>query len=120
MLSVDNTQSINSETCSMVSKEGTPKKSNHDELQYLKLIQSILDNGTRKEDRTGKLFNSFLRRNKNKYDAALENLWCRCINIPDSCTFLLQKFFSVGLFLKGLLRFIIVRKNKLKSSDTLV
>lgn len=71
MLSVDNTQSINSETCSMVSKEGTPKKSNHDELQYLKLIQSILDNGTRKEDRTGKLFNSFLRRNKNKYDTAL-------------------------------------------------
>lgn len=71
MLSVDNTQGINSETCSMVSKEGTPKKSNHDELQYLKLIQSILDNGTRKEDRTGKLFNSFLRRNKNKYDAAL-------------------------------------------------
>lgn len=71
MLSVDNTQSINSETCSMVSKEGTPKKSNHDELQYLKLIQSILDNGTRKEDRTGKLFNSFLRRNKNKYDVAL-------------------------------------------------
>lgn len=53
MLSVDNTQSNNSETCSLVSKEGTTKASNHDELQYLKLIQNILDNGTRKEDRTG-------------------------------------------------------------------
>lgn len=53
MLSVDNRQSINSETCSTVSKEGTTKTSNHDELQYLGLIQNILDNGTRKEDRTG-------------------------------------------------------------------
>lgn len=53
MLSVDNRQSINSETCSTVSKEGTTKTSNHDELQYLELIQNILDNGTRKEDRTG-------------------------------------------------------------------
>lgn len=73
MLSVDNMQSINSETCSMVSKEGTPKTSNHDELQYLRLIQSILDNGTRKEDRTGKLLIKlfFLRRNKSKCDPAL-------------------------------------------------
>lgn len=62
MLSVDNMQSINSETCSLASKEGTPKTSNHDELQYLRLIQSILDNGTRKEDRTGKLFNSFFKK----------------------------------------------------------
>lgn len=53
MLSVDNRQSINSETCSTVSTEGTTKTSNHDELQYLELIQNILDNGTRKEDRTG-------------------------------------------------------------------
>ena len=57
MLSVDNTENVNSETCSMISKEGTEKTSNHDELQYLKLIQNILDNGTRKEDRTGKLLN---------------------------------------------------------------
>lgn len=57
MLSVDNTENVNSVTCSMVSKEGTEKTSNHDELQYLKLIQNILDNGTRKEDRTGKLLN---------------------------------------------------------------
>lgn len=60
MLSVDSTENVHSETCSMVSKEGTEKTSNHDELQYLKLIQNILDNGTRKEDRTGKLLHTFL------------------------------------------------------------
>ena len=64
MLSVDNMQSNCSETCSLVSKEGTTKTSNHDELQYLKLIQNILDNGTRKDDRTGKLSNMFFLRDK--------------------------------------------------------
>ena len=59
MLSADNMQTNNSETCLMLSKEGTTKTSNDDELQYLKLIQNILDNGTRKEDRTGKLSNMY-------------------------------------------------------------
>jgi len=64
MLSADDMQRNNSESCSLVSKEGTTKTSNHDELQYLKLIQNILDNGTRKEDRTGKLSNTFFLRDK--------------------------------------------------------
>jgi len=64
MLSADDMQRNHSETCSLVSKEGTTKTSNHDELQYLKLIQNILDNGTRKEDRTGKLSNVFFLRDK--------------------------------------------------------
>lgn len=55
MLSVNDMQSINnSENCSVVRKEEPIKTSKHDELQYLDLIQNILDNGTRKEDRTGK------------------------------------------------------------------
>lgn len=56
MLSVNDMQSINnSENCSVVRKEEPIKTSKHDELQYLDLIQNILDNGTRKEDRTGKI-----------------------------------------------------------------
>jgi len=47
-------QSANSETCTSVIKEPPcVKTQKHDEMQYLDLIQYILDNGTKKEDRTG-------------------------------------------------------------------
>lgn len=35
-------------------KQEYVKKIKHDEMQYLDLIQYILDNGAKKEDRTGK------------------------------------------------------------------
>jgi len=49
-------QSANSETCTSVIKEPPcVKTQKHDEMQYLDLIQYILDNGTKKEDRTGRM-----------------------------------------------------------------
>lgn len=56
MLSVSDMQSANSETCTSVIKEPPcVKTQKHDEMQYLDLIQYILDNGTKKEDRTGRM-----------------------------------------------------------------
>lgn len=54
MLSVNEMQSVNTETCTSWIKEPVKTK-RHDEMQYLDLIQYILDNGSKKEDRTGKL-----------------------------------------------------------------
>ena len=54
MLSVNEMQSTNTETCTSLIKEPVKTKK-HDEMQYLDLIQYILDNGSKKEDRTGKL-----------------------------------------------------------------
>ena len=64
MLSVNDMQSVNSETCLTESKEVPIKTSKHDELQYLELIQNILDNGTRKEDRTGNINTFFTEKIK--------------------------------------------------------
>ena len=54
MLSVNDMQGTNTETCTLLIKEPVKAK-RHDEMQYLDLIQYILDNGAKKEDRTGKM-----------------------------------------------------------------
>lgn len=55
MLSVNHMQSKNTESCCSEVKEKPKKMRHHDEMQYLDLIQYILDNGIKKEDRTGKI-----------------------------------------------------------------
>lgn len=55
MLSASDIQSSNSDTCTSVIKGEPIKTRKHDEMQYLELIQHILDNGTKREDRTGRV-----------------------------------------------------------------
>lgn len=55
MLAVNDIKSSNTETCPLVKKEEPLQTKNNDEMQYLNMIQNILDNGTKKEDRTGKM-----------------------------------------------------------------
>ena len=54
MLCANSTQGSILKTCSTVTEKKARKVRRHDELQYLELIQYILDNGTKKSDRTGK------------------------------------------------------------------
>ena len=62
MLAVNELQSqvttIDECSWSDMKQEGV-KTLKHDEMQYLDLIQYILDNGTKKEDRTGKIERSY-------------------------------------------------------------
>lgn len=43
----------NAETC--IPKKEPMKTQKHDEMQYLELIQHIIDHGSKKEDRTGRM-----------------------------------------------------------------
>ena len=43
----------NAETC--IPKKEPMKTQKHDEMQYLELIQHIIDHGSKKEDRTGEM-----------------------------------------------------------------
>ena len=55
MLAADDMQTPTTETCTSVKKEEPARTKKHDEMQYLDLIQYILDNGAKKEDRTGEI-----------------------------------------------------------------
>ena len=62
MLAVNDLQSkvTTTDKCSLSEmKQECVKTRKHDEMQYLDLIQYILDNGTKKEDRTGKIERSY-------------------------------------------------------------
>ena len=55
MLAVDGLESSAPESLTLPIKEEKAKPRKHDELQYLNMIQYILDNGMQKGDRTGTL-----------------------------------------------------------------
>ena len=55
MLSANDVQNSNTETSALTKEQliHTVKTRKHDEMQYLEMIQDIIDHGTKKEDRTG-------------------------------------------------------------------